>query len=193
MHSIVKENYDVVYSYMNDELTFEIPTIERKNDAIEFIREMVAACQKIHGTGGLDGAESYESWLKLLDKHRKMRYKGYESQERVPSITFFCVRKADNRIVGIVNIRKELSRKIDDMYAGNIGYSIRPSEQHKGYGKQLMKLAIDDCINVLKLKTIRAGCYEYNIASKKVLESVGMKPIAINSGIIKSIYYELKL
>jgi len=179
--------------YQDEWLVLEVPTAEHKKQAVAFILEMVARGQKPHGTGGLDHAETYEAWLKVWDKNCDRPYYGYESDERVPHITFFGIRKTDNKLVGMVDIRKHLSKHIDETFGGHIGYSILPSEQKKGYGMRLVKLAMKYCKEELKLASIRAGCYEYNIASKRILERLGMKQIDINGGIIKSLYFELKL
>ena len=177
--------------YEDDILSLEIPTINHKADAISFIHEMVIACQDINGTGGLDGAKSYEEWLKDWEKYNTLEFSGYESETYVPAITFFVTRKTDNRIIGMLNIRKFLNKRLDATQGGNIGYSVRPSEQKKGYGKRLMKLAVEYCIEELGHNIIRAGCKELNIGSKKIIESVGMKEIERNEAIITHLYYEL--
>ena len=174
-------------------LILEIPNIEHKKQAVAFILEMITRNQKPHGTGGLDSAESYEAWLKKWEKNRDLEFMGYNSEERVPNVTFFCVRKSDKKLIGMVNIRKHLTHKLDNCFVGNVGYSILPSEQKKGYGRRLMKLALKYCVQEYKLKTIRAGCYEYNIASKRIVESLGMTQIDKKGGIIKSLYYELNV
>lgn len=51
------------------------------------------------------------------------------------------MRKSDNRILGIINIRHALNDYLLT-YGGHIGYSIRPSERQKGYGKIQLLLAL---------------------------------------------------
>ena len=56
------------------------------------------------------------------------------NEEKVPAETYFLVRKRDNKIVGMINIRLQLHEKLKE-FGGNIGYSIRPTERRKGYNK----------------------------------------------------------
>lgn len=65
----------------------------------------------------------------------KAKYKnGY-----VPSEVFLAVRRKDNIIVGIIDFRYPLSEFLLN-FGGNIGYSIRPSERHKGYASEMLGL-----------------------------------------------------
>ena len=50
------------------------------------------------------------------------------TEEKVPAETYFLVRKSDNKIVGMINIRLQLNEKLK-AFGGNIGYSIRPQRQ----------------------------------------------------------------
>jgi len=178
--------------YEDEILNFEMPAIAHKHDAIAFIHEMVSVCENLNGTGGLDEAETYEGWLEDCKRINSMAFDGYESKSWVPAVTFFAVRKTDNKIVGMVNIRKNLSRILDEKQAGNIGYSTRPGERRKGYAKRIMKFAMDYCREVLGLKIVRAGCNELNIGSKKTIESANLKLIARRKAIISHLYYEWK-
>ena len=124
-----------------DRLTFEIPGVGRKEDAIGYIREFLAYGSEINGTGGLQRyLDDYEAWLeKLRDDQYRM-----PDGERVPARTFFLVRESDRRIVGMINIRLSLNERLW-RYGGHIGYSIRPTERGKGYNKLNLYLALRVC------------------------------------------------
>lgn len=44
---------------------------------------------------------------------------------------FFAVRKRDDKIMGMIDLRHTLNAFLKDL--GNCGYSVRPSERRKGY------------------------------------------------------------
>ena len=52
-----------------EKLYFEIPSIARKEDAIDYIREFHEYQSDINGTGGLDRfIDNYEGWLEKLEQ-----------------------------------------------------------------------------------------------------------------------------
>ena len=132
----------------------------RKYDA--FHKDMFA------GYSSSEKFERYEEWLQKLENE----FTGKNLQpNRVPASTYFLVRKNDNRILGIVNIRHSLNEYLKN-YGGHIGYSIRYSERRKGYGKKQLLLALEKC-KKLPLKKVLVTCRKDNIASSKTIESCG--------------------
>ncbi|MBQ4184959.1 MAG: GNAT family N-acetyltransferase, partial [Clostridiales bacterium] len=98
-----------------ERLYFEVPGIGRKQDAIEFIQEFYAHQSDINGTGALDSyVDDYEGWLKKLERD----YVQVPSEERVPARTYFLVRESDKRIVGMINIRLALNKRLSK-YGGH--------------------------------------------------------------------------
>lgn len=64
-----------------EKFRFEEPTIERKDEAIEFINEFYEYKSEINGTGGLQRfLDNYEGWLDKLEED----YKRIPSEEKVP-------------------------------------------------------------------------------------------------------------
>ena len=151
-----------------DKFYFEIPTIERKQDAIEYMAEIFEENSTVNGVGGLDKfINDYEGWLKKLEKD----YVAEPSDETVPMRTYFLVRKSDNRIVGMINIRLALNERLSK-YEGNIGYNIRPSEREKGYNKINLYLGLKVC-DKYGLDKILLGVRTNNPASWKTMEDLG--------------------
>ena len=74
--------------------------------------------------------DNYAGWIEKINGDLDIK----PGEERVPAETYFLVRESDNRIVGTINIRLALNHTLWN-YGGHIGYSIRPSERHKGYNK----------------------------------------------------------
>lgn len=143
------------------------PSIEHKQQAIEFVREFEKYNSAVEASGSLDRyLDLYEEWLvKLSQRLNKETLK----ENRVPDSTFFAVRLVDNYIVGIVNIRHELNEDLLQ-FGGHIGYSTRPTERRKGYATEMLKLSLDVCRS-LELNKVLVTCDQDNIGSAKAILS----------------------
>ncbi|MBR6186899.1 MAG: GNAT family N-acetyltransferase [Clostridia bacterium] len=151
-----------------DRLYFEIPGIERKADAIAYIREFQAYRSDINGTGGLDRyTDDYEGWLEKLKQDETRE----PNEEKVPARTFFLVREGDQRIIGMSNIRLCLNERLS-RYGGHIGYSIRPTERGKGYNKINLYLGLKVC-DAYGIDLVFLDADLKNPASWKTMEALG--------------------
>ena len=146
----------------------EEPYIKRKNEAIAFINEFYEYKSDINGTGGLQRFLSdYEGWLEKLEND----YNRIPDETRVPARTYFLIRKNDNKIVGMINIRLALNKSLKK-YGGNIGYCIRPTERGKGYNKINLYLGLKICRNY-GIKEVLLDADKDNPASWKTIEALG--------------------
>lgn len=146
----------------------EEPCIKRKKEAIDFINEFYKYKSPINGTGGLQRfLDNYEGWLEKLEED----YKRIPNEEKVPARTYFLVRKEDNKIVGMINIRLALNERLKK-YGGNIGYSIRPTERGKGYNKINLYLGLKIC-QKYGIKEVLMDADKDNPASWKTMEALG--------------------
>ena len=158
------------------DLKLEIPSMRRKEEAIDYIREFKEYNSDINGVGGLDRyLDDYEGWLEKLEQD----YVRVPSEEKVPARTYFLVKNADNKIVGMINIRLALNEKLRN-YGGNIGYSIRPTERRKGYNKINLYLALKVC-QAYGIKEVLMDCDKENLGSAKTMQALG--------GVLKREYY----
>lgn len=146
----------------------EVPSIERKEDAIEYINEHYEYKSDINGSGGLHRyLDNYEGWLAKLEED----YVRVPDEERVPARTYFLVRENDNRIVGMINIRTALNEHLKK-FGGHIGYGIRPTERGKGYNKINLYLGLQVCDEYGIDKVFMDADLE-NPASWKTMEALG--------------------
>ena len=158
-----------------DRLYFEKPSIERKEDAIDYINEFIKYNSKINGTGGLnhyvlDDDKSYEEWLEKLEKEENV----VPNEELVPGKTFFLVRDYDKKIVGMINIRLTLNKFLSESGAGHIGYSVRPEERRKGYNKVNLYLGLLE-LQKVGVKEAMLGCVKTNLGSSRTMKALGAK------------------
>lgn len=147
----------------------ERPSIERKNDALEYIKEILDNNKSdTDGTNKLKYyINNYEEWIIKIENDEKI----VPSEESVPQKTYFFIRENDNRIIGMTNIRLILNKILEDI-GGHIGYSIRPSERQKGYNKIQLYLALIEC-QKNGLDVIMLDCLKNNVGSSKTITSLG--------------------
>ena len=86
---------------------------------------------------------------------------------KVPDSVFFLLDEDRNILLGAVNIRHYLNDYLLK-YAGHIGDGIRPSERGKGYGTEMIRLALIEC-KKLGIDKVLMVCDKSNIASAKTI------------------------
>lgn len=151
---------------------FEVPGLERKADAVAYIREFQEYGSEINGVGGLHRwLDDYEGWLEKLNAD----YTREPNEEKVPARTYFLVREGDQRIVGMINIRLALNEKLR-RYGGHIGFSIRPTERGKGYNKINLYLALKVCA-AYGIERVLLDADLDNPASWRTMEALGGKRV----------------
>ena len=150
----------------------EQPSINRKQDALEYLNEHIQYKSKINGTGGLDRCLndiSYEQWLADVLNMPNEEYA--KSLGYVPGYTYFLIRSEDDKIIGMINIRYNLTEEMLRTF-GHIGYGIRPSERRKGYAKLQLYLALIKA-KELCLDKVMISCDETNESSDRTIKALG--------------------
>lgn len=149
-----------------DYLYYEVPSLARKDEAIEYIREHYEHNSRINGSGGLDRyIDDYEGWLQKLEDYKQ------PSEDRVPALTYFLVRESDNKIIGMANIRLYLNDRLREE-GGHIGYGIRPSERRKGYNKINLYRALEVC-QEQGIEEVILDCDKENLGSSRTMIALG--------------------
>ena len=88
----------------------------------------------------------------------------------VPATTFWLIDQ--DHFIGEIGIRHELTPALRK-YGGHIGYEIRWSETRKGYGTQMLRMALPYCREELHLEKVLITCDDDNIGSRKIIENNG--------------------
>ena len=161
-----------------EELVLLEPSSVYYDQIKEYRQEFLEAGDFMDGTSSLREYDNPSDWM----EHIKI----YSNQEtipegKVPSTLFLCVRKNDNKLLGMIDIRHELNEYLYN-YSGNIGYSIRPSERRNGYAKEMLRLALPYCRDNLGLSKVMISCDVGNEGSRKT--------ILANGGVYKNTLHE---
>ena len=169
--TLLKENgFDSIKSN-SDDVVFLEPCEEYINKLQSYRQEIESADGSYDGLCGLQKYEDIGEWIKKTqEKSRPLRK--LEDQDIVSTI-LLCVRKADDKIVGTINIRHTLNDYLRE-YAGHIGYNVRPSEQRKGYAKKMLRFALNYC-DALGINPVELSAEPENTASRKTILSCGGK------------------
>ena len=175
-----------------EELYLREIKIDDENIITDYIDEFIRYGSVINGLSGATSCKNFQELYKKLQKQKNLKFVDYNQEERPPSLTYMLIRKSDDRLVGTFNLRLNLTKALDDNFAGHIGYGIRPSERRKGYATQGLKMILDIC-REKGINSVRLGCYSENIGSKKTILNNGGKLIKHDSGLISSDYYEIVL
>ena len=150
----------------------ERPSFERKDEIIEYINEFVEYNSEINGTGGLDKIIEGYTFEQALERCLSMEDENYAKKiNRCQSKTFLLIRENDNRIVGTINVRWNLTEAMKK-FGGNIGYGIRPTERRKGYNKINLYLGMQEA-QKLGLDRVMLDCDVNNLGSDRTLKALG--------------------
>ncbi len=154
-----------------EELVLLEPSSAYYNQIREYRREFLEVGDSMDGTSSLREYEEPSDWMEHIKLYSR---KETIPEGRVPATLFLCVRKDDNKLLGMIDIRHELNEYLLN-YGGNIGYSIRPSERRKGYAKRMLQLALPYCSDNLGLSKVMISCEVKNEGSRKTILANGGK------------------
>ena len=157
--------------------------LEDKDMVLDYVKELVINGSKRDGLWYED-SDSYEDMVSNLKRHENTPFEHYE-QEVPPCFQYLLIRESDNVMVGAVSIRPYLTKRLDDTFGGNIGYSVRPSERRKGYATIGLKLGVEKCRELNPSCTkIMVCCYKDNVGSRKTIIKNGGVLVEERDGII---------
>jgi len=153
------------------------PTNEYASQLAEYRQEFLDADSSMDGCGPLRRFEDPEEYIQLC--------KDFEDPKTVPShlvpsTQFLFIRKNDNKLVGMIQVRHRFNDYLEK-YAGHIGYSVKPSERCKGYAKEMLKMTLPFCQEI-GIDKVLIACIDGNIGSEKV--------ILANGGVCESTVHE---
>lgn len=158
---MLKENLD-------GKLIFVRPSEEYAEDVWAYKNEFLENNDSMDGCGPLRRAKDMKEYLEIVDSYL---HKETLPEKMVIASEFFCIRKSDNRLVGMIQVRHYFNDYLEK-YAGHIGYSVRPSERRKGYATWMLANIKPFCRSI-DLDRILVCCLEDNEGSRKTILNNG--------------------
>ena len=144
------------------------PTSEYASQIVEYRQEFLDAGDSMDGTGPLRRTSNPEKYIQIcLDHEDPLKVPSH----LVPATQFFFIRKSDNKLVGMIQVRHRFNDYLEK-YAGHIGYSVRPSERRKGYAKEMLRMVLPFCREI-GIDKVMITCIDGNIGSEKTILANG--------------------
>lgn len=142
--------------------------MEYKAQISSYRQEFLDNKESMDGTGPLSKMDDIEKYIQFCKSGER---KETTPENLVPATQFLYIRKSDNKLVEMIQIRHYFNHFLE-LYGEHIGYSVRKSERQKGYAKAMLKSIIPFCKEI-GLDNILITCRENNIASEKTILSCG--------------------
>ena len=153
---------------MEEKLLLLRPTAKYIPQYEAYRREFLDFGGSMDGAGGLRRLESGRAWLDEVERFSRPET---VPEGKVVSTQFILVREADDRLLGMLQLRHDLNDYLRRV-AGHIGYSVRPSERRRGYAKRMLAMALDEA-RALGLERVMISCFVENEASRRTILANG--------------------
>jgi predicted acetyltransferase len=150
------------------------PSLKDEEDVWRLIDEYnryepeIDGIDRFEGIRELANIKDFKEWILKIGRNR---HKENIPSHLVPSTLYLAKQKSDGNIVGAIILRHCLNDNLLK-YGGHIGYSIRPTERKKGYGSEMLKLALAE-YKSMEIEKVLVTCKKENLSSSKVILNNG--------------------
>ena len=152
------------------ELRLVAPTADYAEQIVSYRQAFLERGDSMDGAGSLSRMENPAEWLQQVED---LRNPETVPENWAPSTQFLCVREADNRLVGMIQLRHRFNAFLEK-YGGHIGYSVRPDERRKGYAEWMLRAILPYCREI-GLSRVLVTCLKENEASRRTILACGGK------------------
>lgn len=144
------------------------PELSHKDEILDMISDFERNASAMDGFFGKSKNDwDYENWLETM----RFAEVGLGIPDGfVPYIQYVSF-DTQGRAIGFLNLRLRLNDNLMKC-GGHIGYSIRPSERRKGWGKKQLQLGLNQA-QTKGIKRVLVTCKEDNEASRRIILSNG--------------------
>ena len=157
--------------------TLIVPNITLTDEIRVYRQAFLDNGDSMDGTGGLRRHEEPADWIA---ENERCTSWDTVPEGWVPCTQFVYLRKEDEKIVGMIQVRHEFNEYLKK-YAGHIGYSVHPDERRKGYASQMLHAVLPYCREI-GLDRVMVTCDAGNEASRRT--------IIKNGGVYESTVHE---
>lgn len=154
-----------------DQIMLVRPSMEHAGQVMQLREELIAAndADSFAGCSSLENYDDYSAWF---DLRAQLENPALVPAGKVPSNAYLAVRAADNRVIGMIDLRHHIDHPILGLWGGHIGYTVRPSERGKGYAKEMLRLNLKNARD-RGLEKVMITCSPNNPASEKTILANG--------------------
>lgn len=143
-----------------------LPSEEHLEQVRAYREEFLAADSSMDGAGPLRRYPDPRDWLAAV---RAYADPATVPEGKVQATQLLCVE--EGRVLGMIQIRHELNEYLR-LYAGHIGYSVRPSARRQGVAKWMLSAALPFC-RELGLRRVMIACEPWNEGSRRTILANG--------------------
>lgn len=179
-----------------DEIYLIEATFEYAEQVWQF-RQEVFDCDNNSGSQfagclSLDEAASAKEWIRWCQLRTNEKTCGQTGVD-VPSTTYFAIRKNDDRLVGIIDLRHHINHPILGTWGGHCGYTVRPSERGHGYAKEMLRQNLGNA-KEFGIEKLLVTCHSDNVASERTIlanDGIYEKTIIVDGTEIKRYWIDI--
>ncbi len=139
-----------------DEITLREPTILDVEKVMDMRKEFLNTHCKFNGTSNLNIYDNYIDWLAYTINQTQQS--SFNNNSNCTKFSYLAISKEKNILIGMIEIIFYYDLNLMQKRA-HIIECVRPSKRRQGYGKILIKKAIEECISY--------GLKKYNLTYER--------------------------